>query len=156
MPRKPEDNLKLGDLVFAKMKGFPYWPARVRTCTNTHGFSCAVGMVCAILVNVPSGLQVRDWIQEAGPGLLLWHSPDVCQLFVLCSLTSFCPLRQTNHEPCCFPCRGHLPPSNIVPYSGNKLKYGGGTFFKGFAEGMWEIQNTPGVGSKLKVSWRRS
>lgn len=53
---------------------------------------------------------------------------------------------------CCFLCRGHLPPHNIVPYIGNKLKYGGGTFFKGFAEGMWEIQNTPGVGSKLRVS----
>lgn len=55
---------------------------------------------------------------------------------------------------CCFLCRGHLPPRNIVPYIGNKLKYGGGTFFKGFAEGMWEIQNTPAVGSKLKVSGR--
>lgn len=36
MPRKPEDKLQAGDLVFAKMKGFPYWPARVRTRTNTR------------------------------------------------------------------------------------------------------------------------
>ena len=49
-------------------------------------------------------------------------------------------------------CRGHLPLENIVPYWGNKMKYGSGVRIKGFSEGMWEIQNTPGVGSKLKVS----
>lgn len=36
MPRRAEDKVKAGDLVFAKMKGFPYWPARVRTRTNTR------------------------------------------------------------------------------------------------------------------------
>lgn len=50
------------------------------------------------------------------------------------------------------PLRGHLLPENIVPYVGNKMKYGSGVRIKGFSEGMWEIQNTPGVGSKLKVS----
>lgn len=48
--------------------------------------------------------------------------------------------------------RGNLPPENIVPYVGNKMKYGSGVRIKGFTEGMWEIQNTPGVCSKLKVS----
>lgn len=52
--------------------------------------------------------------------------------------------------------RGHLPPENIVPYFGNKMKYGSGVRIKGFAEGMWEIQNTPGVGSKLRVSVYRN
>nr|XP_057922677.1 hepatoma-derived growth factor-related protein 2-like isoform X2 [Doryrhamphus excisus] len=46
---------------------------------------------------------------------------------------------------------GHLLPENIVPFSGNKLKYGSGVRIKGFSEGMWEIQNTPGVGSKSKM-----
>ncbi|XP_034713193.1 lens epithelium-derived growth factor-like [Etheostoma cragini] len=46
---------------------------------------------------------------------------------------------------------GHLPPENVVPYVGNKLKYGSGVRIKGFTEGMWEIQNTPGVGSKVKI-----
>lgn len=51
------------------------------------------------------------------------------------------------------PSRGHLPPQNIVPFVGNKVKYGNsGVRIKGFTEGMWEIQNTPGVGSKPRVS----
>uniref|UniRef100_H3C7M5 PWWP domain-containing protein n=1 Tax=Tetraodon nigroviridis TaxID=99883 RepID=H3C7M5_TETNG len=91
MPRKAEDRLKAGDLVFAKMKGFPYWPARV--CKSEAGYKKRVPVF-------------------------------------------FFGTHQI----------GHLPPRNIVPYTGNKLKYGGGTFFKGFAEGMWEIQNSPGVG----------
>lgn len=52
--------------------------------------------------------------------------------------------------------RGHLPPENIVPYVGNKMKYGSGVRIKGFTEGMWEIQNTPRVGSKLKVRVKRA
>ncbi|KAK1889979.1 Hepatoma-derived growth factor [Dissostichus eleginoides] len=46
--------------------------------------------------------------------------------------------------------RGTIPPENIVPYIGNKLKFGSGVRIKGFTEGMKEIQNTPAVGSKLK------
>uniref|UniRef100_A0A3Q3EU21 PWWP domain-containing protein n=1 Tax=Labrus bergylta TaxID=56723 RepID=A0A3Q3EU21_9LABR len=81
-----------GDLVFAKMKGFPFWPAR-------------------------SGFKKRIPVFYFG-----------------------------THQ------TGTLPPENVVPYVGNKMKYGSGVRIKGFSEGMWEIQNTPGVGSKLKVS----
>ena len=64
------------------------------------------------------------------------------------------PLRLISSSPFL---RGHLPAEKIVPYVGNKMKYGNsGVRVKGFYEGMWEIQNTPGVGSKLKVSTRRS
>lgn len=47
-----------------------------------------------------------------------------------------------------------MTPECVVSYVGNKLKYGSGVRIKGFAEGMWEIQNTPGIGSKLKVGRR--
>uniref|UniRef100_A0A8C6LHH2 PWWP domain-containing protein n=1 Tax=Nothobranchius furzeri TaxID=105023 RepID=A0A8C6LHH2_NOTFU len=84
------------DLVFAKMKGFPHWPARVNTHTHTHTRSARPAAPCSV------------------------------------------PL-------------GSVPPENVVPYIGNKLKYGSGVRIKGFTEGMWEIQNSPGLGSKLKV-----
>uniref|UniRef100_A0A3B5MC53 PWWP domain-containing protein n=1 Tax=Xiphophorus couchianus TaxID=32473 RepID=A0A3B5MC53_9TELE len=94
------DGLKLtpslaGDLVFAKMKGFPHWPARV--CKSENGYRKRVPV----------------------------YFFGTHQMYVL---------------------------SNVAPYVGNKLKYGSGVRIKGFAEGMWEIQNTPGLGSKLKVS----
>uniref|UniRef100_A0A3Q2C6T8 PWWP domain-containing protein n=1 Tax=Cyprinodon variegatus TaxID=28743 RepID=A0A3Q2C6T8_CYPVA len=91
------DQLKPGDLVFAKMKGFPHWPARVQT-----------------------GYRKRV------------------------------PVYFFANWQCAF--LGCVTPENVVPYIGNKLKYGSGVRIKGFAEGMWEIQNTPGIGSKLKVS----
>ncbi|KAI3376414.1 hypothetical protein L3Q82_016429 [Scortum barcoo] len=96
MPGKTGDNLKPGDLVFAKMKGFPHWPARV--CKSDDGYKKRVPVF-------------------------------------------FFGTHQI----------GHLLPENIVPFVGNKMKYGSGVRIKGFAEGMWEIQNTPGVGSKVKV-----
>uniref|UniRef100_A0A3Q3WZM9 PWWP domain-containing protein n=1 Tax=Mola mola TaxID=94237 RepID=A0A3Q3WZM9_MOLML len=89
----PHKNIKPGDLVFAKMKGFPYWPARRP---------------------LPA------------------------------------PIRLINFSPFL---RGHLPAENIVPYVGNKMKYGNsGVRIKGFYEGMWEIQNTPGVGNAPPIT----
>ncbi|KAM4564257.1 hepatoma-derived growth factor-related protein 3-like [Fundulus diaphanus] len=96
MSGKIGDQLKPGDLVFAKMKGFPHWPARV--CKSDNGYRKRVPVY-------------------------------------------FFGTHQI----------GCVAPENVVPYVGNKLKYGGGVRIKGFAEGMWEIQNTPGIGSKLKV-----
>lgn len=42
MPGKTGEHFKPGDLVFAKMKGFPPWPARVTTQTprNTYNWLC--------------------------------------------------------------------------------------------------------------------
>uniref|UniRef100_A0A8D3B453 PWWP domain-containing protein n=1 Tax=Scophthalmus maximus TaxID=52904 RepID=A0A8D3B453_SCOMX len=97
MPGKPGDGFKPGDLVFAKMKGFPHWPARS-----------------------DSGYKKRVPVFFFG-----------------------------THQMC------SIPPENVVPYFGNKMKYGSGVRIKGFSEGMWEIQNTPGVGSKGKVSVSR-
>uniref|UniRef100_A0A3B3CRK0 PWWP domain-containing protein n=1 Tax=Oryzias melastigma TaxID=30732 RepID=A0A3B3CRK0_ORYME len=103
MPGKNGDQFKAGDLVFAKMKGFPHWPARV-----------------------DSGFKKRIPVYFFGT-----H-----QMYV--QLT-FCV----------------TPNKNIVPYLGNKMKYGSGVRIRGFVEGMWEIQNTPGIGTKLKPPQRR-
>ncbi|KAI9531417.1 hypothetical protein NQZ68_041628, partial [Dissostichus eleginoides] len=96
MPGKNGDQFKQGDLVFAKMKGFPHWPARVCQCDG-------------------GGRNKRIPVYFFGTHQI-----------------------------------GTIPPENIVPYVGNKLKFGSGVRIKGFTEGMWEIQNTPAVGSKLK------
>uniref|UniRef100_A0AAQ4RN71 PWWP domain-containing protein n=1 Tax=Gasterosteus aculeatus aculeatus TaxID=481459 RepID=A0AAQ4RN71_GASAC len=84
MSGRSRDQYKQGDLVFAKMKGFPHWPARVRPRKRVLVFFFGT------------------------------H-----QMYVLLK--------------------------NIVPFVGNKMKYGCGVRSKGFSEGMWEIQNTPGV-----------
>uniref|UniRef100_A0A672ZBT8 PWWP domain-containing protein n=1 Tax=Sphaeramia orbicularis TaxID=375764 RepID=A0A672ZBT8_9TELE len=97
MAGKSNERFKTGDLVFAKMKGFPHWPARVR---HKRG-----NLTPRVLVYFFGTHQI-----------------------------------------------GSLVPENVVPYVGNKMKYGTGVRIKGFSEGMWEIQNTPGIGSKLKVS----
>ncbi|KAK5889737.1 hypothetical protein CesoFtcFv8_015711 [Champsocephalus esox] len=97
MPGENGDQFKQGDLVFAKMKGFPHWPARVCQCDG-------------------GGSSKRIPVYFFGKHQI-----------------------------------GTIPPENIVPYVGNELKFGSGVRIEGFAEGMWEIQNTPVVGSKLKV-----
>ncbi|XP_061768988.1 trichohyalin-like isoform X2 [Nerophis ophidion] len=97
MPGKMCHGFKPGDLVFAKMKGFPHWPARVCKSDDAHK------------KRVP---------------VFFFGTHQI----------------------------GHIPQENIVPFSGNKLKYGSGVRIKGFTEGMWEIQNTPGVGSKSKIT----
>ncbi|KAM8882335.1 uncharacterized protein psip1b isoform 2-T3 [Synchiropus picturatus] len=89
-------SVKAGDLVFAKMKGFPFWPARV--CKSDIGYKKRVPV-------------------------FYFGTHQV----------------------------GNVPLENVVPYNGNKTKYGSGVRIKGFSEGMWEIQNNPGICGKLKI-----
>uniref|UniRef100_A0A8C3A0D0 PWWP domain-containing protein n=1 Tax=Cyclopterus lumpus TaxID=8103 RepID=A0A8C3A0D0_CYCLU len=96
MPGKTVDQNKQGDLVFAKMKGFPHWPARI--CKSDDGTKKRVSV-------------------------FFYGTHQI----------------------------GLVLPENIVPFVGNKMKYGSGVRIKGFSEGMWEIQNTPRVGSKARV-----
>ena len=50
------------------------------------------------------------------------------------------------------PLSGFVPVENVVPYAGNKQRYGSsGMRVRGFTEGMWEIENKPGHGSKPRV-----
>ncbi|XP_061619766.1 trichohyalin-like isoform X2 [Phyllopteryx taeniolatus] len=97
MPGKQGQQFKAGDLVFAKMKGFPYWPARISK---------------------------SDEAQKKRVAVFFFGTHQI----------------------------GHLTPKHIVPFAGNKMRYGSGVRFKGFTEGMWEIQNTPGVGKKSQCA----
>uniref|UniRef100_A0A3P8ZLY5 PWWP domain-containing protein n=1 Tax=Esox lucius TaxID=8010 RepID=A0A3P8ZLY5_ESOLU len=89
MPGKAADRFKPGDLVFAKMKGFPHWPARI--------------------------------IKGEG------SKKKVPVFFFGTHQTAF------------------IPAENIVPFVGNKGRYGKGVRIRGFTEGMWEVENTPRV-----------
>ncbi|KAJ3585614.1 hypothetical protein NHX12_014333, partial [Muraenolepis orangiensis] len=44
----------------------------------------------------------------------------------------------------------------VVPYVDGQSRYGGGVRIRGFTEGMWEIQNTPGVGITSKDRFSQS
>ncbi|XP_055043901.2 uncharacterized protein psip1b isoform X2 [Misgurnus anguillicaudatus] len=78
-----------GDIVFAKMKGYPFWPARIG-----------------------EGKAPRNKIP-----IFFYGTHTTTFLF----------------------------PKDIVPYWPNKDKYGQTTKRGGFEEGMWEIENDPGV-----------
>uniref|UniRef100_A0A8C6V1H3 HDGF like 3 n=1 Tax=Neogobius melanostomus TaxID=47308 RepID=A0A8C6V1H3_9GOBI len=80
MARPRPREYKAGDLVFAKMKGYPHWPAR---------------------------------IDELPEGAV---------------------------KPPCL-----LGPKDLLPYKDYKDKFGKSNKRKGFNEGLWEIENNPGV-----------
>ncbi|KAJ8398290.1 hypothetical protein AAFF_G00428600 [Aldrovandia affinis] len=89
MARPRPREYKSGDLVFAKMKGYPHWPARG-----------AIG-----LINYSRGVHSH-------------HKRRV---------------------------PAFLGPKDLLPYKEYKDKFGKSNKRKGFNEGLWEIENNPGV-----------
>ncbi|XP_065131704.1 uncharacterized protein psip1b isoform X2 [Paramisgurnus dabryanus] len=88
-PDQVTSDFTTGDVVFAKMKGYPFWPARIG-----------------------EGKAPRNKIP-----IFFYGTHTTTFLF----------------------------PKDIVPYWPNKDKYGQTTKRGGFEEGMWEIENDPGV-----------
>ncbi|MCI4375995.1 hypothetical protein PGIGA_G00182970 [Pangasianodon gigas] len=124
---------KAGDLIFAKMKGYPHWPARIDEVPDGAVFFSPASFTMA------RDYKAGDLIFAKMKGYPHWPAridevPDG-------ALDSALPSEEATAA-----CESaFLGPKDIFPYLPNKEKYGKPNKRKGFNEGLWEIENNPTV-----------
>nr|XP_046274071.1 hepatoma-derived growth factor-like isoform X2 [Scatophagus argus] len=130
MPRSNRQReYKPGDLVFAKMKGYPHWPARsYQPYPVSAGFRpCPTYPdTVALSRNAKRPVCQRE-IDELPEGAVKSPS-NKYQVFFF-----------GTHE------TALLGANDLFPYDEHKEKFGKAKKRKGFAEGLWEIENNPTV-----------
>ncbi|XP_048476260.1 hepatoma-derived growth factor-like, partial [Rhincodon typus] len=113
-----QQDYKAGDLVFAKMKGYPHWPAR----SHIHPSSAPSSVTLPTYPFLP--LCADDCLTIRG------DTEQEVRIFILLSVPS---------------CSAFLGPKDLFPYEESKEKLGKPNKRKGFSEGLWEIENNPTV-----------
>ncbi|XP_038017794.1 hepatoma-derived growth factor isoform X1 [Motacilla alba alba] len=115
---------KCGDLVFAKMKGYPHWPARPSPCCRPCP---AAGKLRQGRLH-PAVLRGAVAKIDEMPEAAVKSSSNKYQVFFF-----------GTHE------TAFLGPKDLFPYEECKEKFGKPNKRKGFSEGLWEIENNPTV-----------
>ncbi|MGH0182611.1 UNVERIFIED_CONTAM: hypothetical protein FKN15_009401 [Acipenser sinensis] len=121
-------NFQPGDLVFAKMKGYPYWPARVSV--SSRGGVEAGGL-----------LPLSSFTGLEGEGSCCFINQ--CMRWAWFSMT--CSSSSSSAQAVFYHAIAHafLASKDLFPYEKSKERYGKPNKRKGFNEGLWEIQNNP-------------
>ncbi|KAJ6652403.1 hypothetical protein lerEdw1_011521 [Lerista edwardsae] len=121
-----------GELVFAKMKGYPHWPARLLP-GGTPGHSAG---------GPSQGVRLRKEAlcgPPASPPLLPPQIDEVPESAVKSASNKYQVFFFGTHE------TAFLGPKDLFPYEECKGKFGKANKRKGFSEGLWEIENNPAV-----------
>ncbi|TNN62221.1 Hepatoma-derived growth factor-related protein 3 [Liparis tanakae] len=151
MARPRPREYKAGDLVFAKMKGYPHWPARVSGGCGRAGSRGRRGRFTpdSRCFFAGAGGEGRYSVHPRSSARGSPHSrvcrhpcPQIDELpegAVKPPANKYPIFFFGTHE------TAFLGPKDLLPYKEYKDKFGKSNKRKGFNEGLWEIENNPGV-----------
>ncbi|OXB79430.1 UNVERIFIED_CONTAM: hypothetical protein H355_007639 [Colinus virginianus] len=162
MARPRPREYKAGDLVFAKMKGYPHWPARpfrdspmvvdafvFQSRKVASGFKHDSNEVLC-MYNTWENREEQDQDRLTSSIALDKRAlgEDECKWWKIDELPEGAVKPPANKYPIFFfgtHETAFLGPKDLFPYKEYKDKFGKSNKRKGFNEGLWEIENNPGV-----------